>query len=139
MGSDDVGQESGWVVCAQEVQGSGGSERCRSIAQAAAPRPRSRDGRLYRGKTGVMRVALATGAPVVPVVVTGTDQVNPPDTRRWHLGHVHLKICPPLDLSPYAGRPLTQPVVRQATDHLMRVLQSHSHQEYADVYARRAS
>jgi 1-acyl-sn-glycerol-3-phosphate acyltransferase len=100
---------------------------------------RSRDGRLYRGKTGVMRVALATGAPVVPVVVTGTDRVNPPDTRRWHFGHVHLKICPPLDLSPYVGRPLNQPVVRQATDQLMRVLQSHSQQEYVDAYARRAS
>jgi hypothetical protein len=50
-----------------------------------------------------------------------------------------LKICPPLDLSPYVGRSLNQPVVRQATDQLMRVLQSHSHQEYVDAYARRAS
>ncbi|MEI8410385.1 MULTISPECIES: hypothetical protein [unclassified Kribbella] len=48
-------------------------------------------------------------------------------------------ICPPLDLSPYVGRQLNQPVVRQATDHLMRVLQSHSQQEYVDAYARRAS
>ncbi|TCN39340.1 acyltransferase-like protein [Kribbella orskensis] len=61
---------------------------------------RSRDGRLYRGKTGTMRVALATGAPVVPVVVKGTDQVNPVGSRRWRFGHVHLIIGEPLDLTP---------------------------------------
>ena len=100
---------------------------------------RSRDGRLYRGKTGTMRVALATRAPVVPVVVTGTDEVNPPDTKRWHFGRVHVKICPPLDLSPYLDQPITQPVVRQATDHLMAVLQANSHQEYVDSYAPRVA
>lgn len=50
-----------------------------------------------------------------------------------------MKICPPLDLSPYLDRPITQPVVRQATDHVMHVLQADSNQEYVDTYARRAS
>lgn len=73
------------------------------------------------------------------MVVKGIDQVNPPDSARWHFGRVHMKICPPLDLSPYLDRPITQPVVRQATDHVMHVLQADSNQEYVDTYARRAS
>ncbi|MGW6277040.1 lysophospholipid acyltransferase family protein [Kribbella sp. NPDC055071] len=100
---------------------------------------RSRDGRLYRGKTGAMRVALATGAPVIPVIVHGTDQVNPPDSRRWHFGRVHITICPPLDLAPYVGQRITQQVVRQATDHLMSVVQQHSGQEYLDIYSPRVA
>jgi len=98
---------------------------------------RSRDGRLYRGKTGTMRVALATGAPVVPVIVSGTDKVNPIGSRRWRFAKVHLALCPPLDLTPFARRPLNQQTVRAATDHLMHVLHSHSGQPYVDSYAER--
>lgn len=100
---------------------------------------RSPDGRLYRGKTGVMRVALATGAPVVPVVVRGTDTVNPPGTRAWRPGRVRITICPPVDLSrhhggldPTGGSPHP---ARSATDELMRVLHRHSGQEYVEMYA----
>jgi 1-acyl-sn-glycerol-3-phosphate acyltransferase len=38
---------------------------------------RSRDGRLYRGRTGVAQLALTSGAPIVPVGLTGTDRVQP--------------------------------------------------------------
>jgi len=96
---------------------------------------RSPDGRLYKAKTGVIRVALATGAPVIPVVMTGTDAVNPPGSRRWHFGRVRIKICPPLDFSRYRDFRDDRQVVRSATDELMWVLANNSGQEYVDVYA----
>ncbi|WP_328992084.1 1-acyl-sn-glycerol-3-phosphate acyltransferase [Kribbella sp. NBC_01245] len=95
---------------------------------------RSPDGRLYRGKTGAMRVALATGAPVLPVVVTGTDTVNPPGSRRLYFGRVQVKICPPLDLTRFHPDQ-----ARAATDHLMAVLHHESGQPYVNTYARRAA
>lgn len=98
---------------------------------------RSRDGRLYRGKTGTMRVALATGAPVVPVIVQGTDVVNPVGSRRWYFGRVHLIVCPPMDLSRYQGLRVDQQVVRRATDELMETLRARSGQEYVDSYSAR--
>lgn len=98
---------------------------------------RSRDGRLYRGKTGAMRVALATGAPVVPVIVSGTETVNPVGSRLWRFGKVHLTIGEPLDLTPYLSRPINQQVVRAATDYLMQTLQQYSAQQYVDQYADR--
>jgi 1-acyl-sn-glycerol-3-phosphate acyltransferase len=96
---------------------------------------RSPDGRLHKGKTGVIRVALATGAPVVPVVMSGTDTVNPPGTRRWRFGRVRIRICPPLDFSRYQDFKDDRQVVRSATDELMLVLADNSGQEYVDRYA----
>ncbi|MCK9928328.1 1-acyl-sn-glycerol-3-phosphate acyltransferase [Frankia sp. Mgl5] len=106
---------------------------------------RSPDGRLYRGRTGVARVALATGAPVVPVVVKGTEAVSPRGRRRWRRGRVQIIVGRPLDFSRYRrvladGPPgcpaLTERmVIRSATDELMRVLADHSGQEYIDAYA----
>jgi 1-acyl-sn-glycerol-3-phosphate acyltransferase len=98
---------------------------------------RSPDGRLYRGRTGVMRVALATRAPVVPVVVRGTRRVNPPGRRAWRHGRVRITVCEPLDLSDYHDRPVDRTTLRAATDTLMRTLAARSGQEYVDVYARR--
>ncbi|WP_084692015.1 lysophospholipid acyltransferase family protein [Parafrankia elaeagni] len=114
---------------------------------------RSPDGRLYRGRTGVARVALATGAPVVPVVITGSAQVSPRGSRRWRRGRVHITVCPPLDVSrhrgalgpdglgpdgleaagPFSARQWA--VVRSVTDEVMRVIALHSPQEYVDTYA----
>jgi len=96
---------------------------------------RSPDGRLYKGKTGVIRVALATGAHVVPVVMSGTEAVNPPGSRRWHFGRVRIKICAPLDFSRYEDFREDRHVVRSATDELMWVLANNSRQEYVDSYA----
>ncbi|KAA0023835.1 lysophospholipid acyltransferase family protein [Antrihabitans cavernicola] len=98
---------------------------------------RSPDGRLYKGKTGVMRVALATGAPVIPVVISGTESVNPRGRRGWRLGRVHIAFCEPLDLSRYRELAMHRAVVRSATDQLMRELQRKSGQEYVDSYANR--
>jgi len=96
---------------------------------------RSPDGRLHRGRTGAMRVALATGAPVVPVVLHGTDRVNPPGTLIWRPGRVRITFCPPMDLTPYRDRPHNQALAREMTDELMRILAARSGQEYVDVYA----
>jgi 1-acyl-sn-glycerol-3-phosphate acyltransferase len=96
---------------------------------------RSPDGRLHKGKTGVIRVALETGAPVVPVVMTGTERINPPGTRRWRFGKVRIRICPALDFSRYQDFKDNRLVVRSATDELMLVLANNSGQEYVDRYA----
>jgi 1-acyl-sn-glycerol-3-phosphate acyltransferase len=96
---------------------------------------RSPDGRLYKGKTGVIRVALATGALVVPVVMSGTETVNPPGSRCWRFGRVRIKVCPPLDFSRYQDFQDDRQVVRSATDELMWVLANNSGQEYVDTYA----
>lgn len=98
---------------------------------------RSPDGRLYKGKTGVMRVALATGAPVIPVVVTGTEAINPRGTRRLRFGRVRIEVGAPLDLARFVELRDDHRIVRSATDQLMTALHRTSGQEYVDEYARR--
>ncbi|MDP9825533.1 1-acyl-sn-glycerol-3-phosphate acyltransferase [Kineosporia succinea] len=96
---------------------------------------RSPDGRLHRGRTGAIRVALETGAPVVPVVLRGTDRVNPPGTTIWRPGRVRVEFCAPLDLAEFHGQGDNRELVRQLTDDLMGVLAERGGQEYVDVYA----
>lgn len=84
---------------------------------------RSPDGHLHRGRTGVARVALATGAPVIPVALHGTDRMRP-----HH--RVRITIGAPLDLN-------THNDIRSATDGLMLAIQALSGQTYVDEYARR--
>ena len=95
---------------------------------------RSPDGCLYKGKTGAIRVALETGAPVIPVVVHGGDAVNPPGTRMWRFSKVRSTVGEPIDFSRYRELRGYQAVVRAATDELMAVLCDQSGQEYVDVY-----
>jgi 1-acyl-sn-glycerol-3-phosphate acyltransferase len=95
---------------------------------------RSPDGCLYKGKTGAIRVALETGAPVIPVVVHGGDAVNPPGTRMWRFSKVRITVGEPIDFSRYRELRGYQAVVRAATDELMSVLCDQSGQEYVDVY-----
>ncbi|MFH5207446.1 lysophospholipid acyltransferase family protein [Antrihabitans sp. NCIMB 15449] len=96
---------------------------------------RSPDGRLYKGKTGVIRVALETGAHVLPVVTSGSEKVNPVGSRMWRFGKVHIKVCEPLDFARYRPLRERQCIVRAATDELMSVLYTSSGQEYVDRYA----
>ncbi|MBS2990584.1 1-acyl-sn-glycerol-3-phosphate acyltransferase [Rhodococcus erythropolis] len=95
---------------------------------------RSPDGCLYKGKTGAIRVALETGAPIIPVVVHGGDAVNPPGTRMWRFSKVRITVGEPIDFSRYRELRGYQAVVRAATDELMSVLCDQSGQEYVDVY-----
>jgi 1-acyl-sn-glycerol-3-phosphate acyltransferase len=96
---------------------------------------RSPDGRLYKGKTGVARMALEAGVPVIPTVMIGTEKVNPIGSKFWHPHHVKLIIGRPLDFSRYEGMAGDRFVERSMTDEIMYRIMELSGQEYVDVYA----
>jgi 1-acyl-sn-glycerol-3-phosphate acyltransferase len=90
---------------------------------------RSPDGRLYRGKTGVARLAVESGAPVHPCALIGTDEIQPTGHRMPRPVRRPL-IC--------FGEPLTYGEgadLRKATDEIVAAIQAMSGQEYVDVYA----
>lgn len=91
---------------------------------------RSPDGRIYRGRTGALRVAVATGAPVIPVVLSGTDRVNPRGSRMWRFAKVRITFGAPRQYPRLDHRE-----VRAATDALMHELASRSGRPYVDEYA----
>jgi 1-acyl-sn-glycerol-3-phosphate acyltransferase len=96
---------------------------------------RSPDGRLYRGKTGVARMALEAKVPVIPVVMVGTDTVQPIGQRIPNIGRVGVVIGDPLDFSRYEGMQDDRFVLRSITDEIMYEIMQLSGQEYVDVYA----
>nr|WP_240188730.1 lysophospholipid acyltransferase family protein [Nakamurella flavida] len=96
---------------------------------------RSPDGRLYKGKTGVARMVLETGVPVVPVVMIGTDRVNPIGSKMWRPHRITMIVGRPLDFSRYEGMAGDRFVERSMTDEIMYRLMELSGQEYVDVYA----
>ncbi len=99
---------------------------------------RSPDGRLYRGKTGVARMALEAAVPVVPVGLIGMFELQPVGRRIPRLGRVEVRIGPPLDFSRYAGMERDRFVLRSITDEIMYELMVLSGQEYVDQYATKA-
>jgi 1-acyl-sn-glycerol-3-phosphate acyltransferase len=92
---------------------------------------RSPDGRLYRGKTGVARMALETGAPVVPVAMTYRFKRLPFGRK---LVQVRVKFGKPLDFSRYEGMSGDRFIERSITDEIMYEIMTLSGQEYVDVY-----
>lgn len=96
---------------------------------------RSPDGRLYRGKTGPVRLALRTGAPIIPCAMIGTFEILPPGANIPKIRRVGIRIGKPLDFSRYAGMENDRFVLRSATDELMYELMMLSGQEYVDEYA----
>lgn len=96
---------------------------------------RSPDGRLYKGKSGVARVALDTGIPVIPVAMIGTDKFNPPGTILPRPTKITVKIGKPLDFSRYEGMQGNRFIERAVTDEIMYELMNLSGQQYVDVYA----
>ncbi|WP_369053590.1 lysophospholipid acyltransferase family protein [Kineococcus terrestris] len=100
---------------------------------------RSPDGRLYRGRTGVARIALRSGAPVVPVAMIGTEHVMARGKVLPSVRRVGVVIGEPLDFSRYAGRADDKLVVRAVADEVMAAVQRLSRQEYVDEYAVRAA
>ncbi|MBA3745229.1 1-acyl-sn-glycerol-3-phosphate acyltransferase [Sporichthya sp.] len=96
---------------------------------------RSPDGRLYRGRTGVARLALKAGVPVLPVVMVDTDRIQPPGRVIPKIARVGVKIGAPLDFSRYEGLEEDRFVLRSVTDELMYELMSLSGREYVDMYA----
>jgi 1-acyl-sn-glycerol-3-phosphate acyltransferase len=98
---------------------------------------RSRDGRLYRGRTGVGHLALTSGAPVVPVGLRGTENIQPVGTRFPRLADVTVRFGDPLHFAGrYDGVP-TGRARREVTDEVMAAIQALSGQELAGVYNER--
>jgi 1-acyl-sn-glycerol-3-phosphate acyltransferase len=92
---------------------------------------RSPDARLYRGKSGVARMALETGAPVVPVAMVYRRRKLPFGLR---IPTAHVKFGQPLDFSRYEGLAGDRFVERSITDEIMYEIMELSGQEYVDVY-----
>lgn len=96
---------------------------------------RSPDGRLYRGRTGIARMALEAHVPVVPVVMVDTDTMMPIGRRVPSIVRVGVVIGEPLDFSRFAGMESDRYILRSVTDEIMVALQRLGEQEYEDVYA----
>jgi 1-acyl-sn-glycerol-3-phosphate acyltransferase len=92
---------------------------------------RSRDGRLYRGRTGVAWLALTSGAPVVPVALTGTQHIQPPGSSRLHVAKVTVEFGQPLYPVGSAGSGRDR---REVTDDIMEAIQAMSGQVFANEY-----
>jgi 1-acyl-sn-glycerol-3-phosphate acyltransferase len=99
---------------------------------------RTPDGRLYRGKTGVARLALEGRALVVPCAMIGGFEFQPPGriTPRLRI-RPGVKFGKPLDFSRYYGLETDGIVLRAITDEIMYELMKLSGQEYVDTYAQR--
>lgn len=99
---------------------------------------RSHDGKLYRGRTGVARMALDAKVPVIPVAVIGTDVVAPPGKIFGTYTRPKVVFGKPLDFSRYEGMQDDRFVLRSITDEIMYEIMSLSGQEYVDIYATKA-
>ncbi len=96
---------------------------------------RSHDGRLYRGKTGVARLTLESGVPVIPCAVIGTDIVAPPGKKFGSVTRPVVRFGKPLDFSRYEGMENDRYILRSITDEIMYEIMRLSGQEYVDKYA----
>jgi 1-acyl-sn-glycerol-3-phosphate acyltransferase len=101
---------------------------------------RSRDGFLYKGRTGAARLALKVGCPIFPVGVLGTREIQPPDAsfpkfRR----ECTIKIGRPINVERYRSRAEDHLVLRQITDELMFEIRELTGQEYRNVYSGKAA
>lgn len=126
-----------------------GGERSRAALDAAAAvlrrgelfgiypeGTRSRDGALYRGRTGAARLASEVGCKLFPVGIVGTSDIQPPDTRLPKpFRSCSIRIGPPVDPGAYPDPASDPGALRMMTDELMRRIQALTGQEYRDVYA----
>ena len=97
---------------------------------------RSRTGQLFRGHTGPARLALRTGAPIIPVGIRGSREIMPPDARFPHFFRpIAINFGRPISAQRYADRADDRLVLRQITDEVMFEIRSLSGQEYIDAYA----
>ena len=100
---------------------------------------RSRDGRLYRGRTGAAHLALTAGVPIVPVGLRGTERIQPIGSSIPRLVKVHVTFGTPIDpRGRYDGVALGK-ARRLLTDEVMTAIQALSGQEEAGVYNERPS
>ncbi|WP_184583610.1 lysophospholipid acyltransferase family protein [Lipingzhangella halophila] len=96
---------------------------------------RSPDGRLHRGQTGLAWLALSSGAPVVPVALSGTNRILPAGARLPAFRRIGVRFGPPVDLSAWAGEAGRARSRRAATDAVMAAIQRLSGQEQVPRFA----
>ena len=96
---------------------------------------RAPDNRLYRGKTGVARLALEARVPVVPMAMINTYELMPTGEKPRLGIRPGVRFGPPLDFSRYYGKEGDRDVLRTITDEIMRAIRELSDQEYVDRYA----
>jgi 1-acyl-sn-glycerol-3-phosphate acyltransferase len=97
---------------------------------------RSRDGYLYKGRTGAARLAMKVGCPIFPVGIVGTDKIQPPDAKMPKLrGSCAISIGRPINVERYRSRAEDRMVLRQITDEVMFEIRELTGQEYKDRYA----
>ncbi|MET8279078.1 lysophospholipid acyltransferase family protein [Micromonospora sp. NPDC005174] len=111
--------------------------RAQGVAGIYPEGTRSPDGRLYRGKTGVARLALESGAVVVPVAMLNADELQPPGRLIPRIGRVRVRFGVPLGFSRYAGMAGDRFVERAVTDEIMYELMELTGREYVDIYAQK--
>ena len=96
---------------------------------------RSPDGRLYKGKTGVARIVLQAGVPVIPVGMINTQFVPTRLLKIPLMRRPGIRIGRPLDFSRYAGSGNDRTVLRWVTDEIMNAVMELTGQTYVDAYA----
>jgi 1-acyl-sn-glycerol-3-phosphate acyltransferase len=97
---------------------------------------RSRDGMLYKGKTGAARLAIKLDCPIFPVGIVGTREIQPPDAKLPRVGgRVSITIGKPITPARYAQRSDDHFVLREMTDEVMFEIQTMTGQQYRNVYA----
>jgi 1-acyl-sn-glycerol-3-phosphate acyltransferase len=134
------------------IDRSGGEASKRALDEAAAvlergelfgiypEGTRSRDGKLHKGHTGPARLALRTGAPLVPVGLVGTDRIQPPDAKLPKVFEPCLvRIGRPIEVGRSDDRVADRLFLRQITDELVYQIRELTGQDYVDEYATRPS
>lgn len=97
---------------------------------------RSRDGYLYKGRTGAARLALTVGCPIFPVGIVGTDRIQPADTPVPKIRKpVSISIGRPVNVERYRARADDRLVYRQIIDEVMYEIREMTGQTYRNVYA----
>lgn len=99
---------------------------------------RSRDGRLYRGRTGVAWLALQAQCPVVPVGLQGTQDIQPVGARFPRRAKVRVEFGEPIHVAGRFGGVPQGRARRELTDEVMARILAMSGQEWAGEYNQRA-
>jgi 1-acyl-sn-glycerol-3-phosphate acyltransferase len=93
---------------------------------------RSPDGRLYKGRTGIARLAIESGAPVIPVAMFNTDKIQQTGKVIPNVKRVGMHFGEPMY---FDGDSTDLEYLRDVTDQIMNTIQAMSGQEYIDIYA----
>jgi 1-acyl-sn-glycerol-3-phosphate acyltransferase len=96
---------------------------------------RSPDGRLYKGRTGIARLAIESGAPIIPVAMFNTEKIQPTGTVVPKVMRVEMIFGEPMY---FEGDSTDLQHLRNVTDQIMETIQALSGQEYVDTYATKA-